>query len=32
MAAGEGLVAGAHRRTIEEGKGQAGALWRGDLW
>jgi len=28
MAAGEVVVAGAHRRIIEEGKGQAGVLWR----
>ena len=32
MAAGEVLVAGAHRRIIAEGKGQAGVLWRGNLW
>jgi hypothetical protein len=30
MAAGKVLVVGADRRIIEEGKGQAGVLWRRD--
>ncbi len=32
MAAGEVLVAEAHRRIIAAGMGQAGVLWREDWW